>query len=267
MSAKFCIVVLLITFSLAQVSTAFKAGLSVENANGASSCQIDTISAESIASIISFMGSPRDGWTSVSGSAIGSGYIDRTFSCTTSGGASAFSYLHADNGEINVQDQGTAFLKAASLVPKIDVKGTNIKYYLVTKSMDEIKKMTTTTEEGSVSFSGSLSAGGGGSTINTFNEGIQTLANGLFERSAFNEFGYANLKLSVVDGSLTLEPLKLNNDEVMSWHLYGSGSLAEMFIQAVNKNGASASIHARSPGFIEAYPLATVTENDAKVTA
>lgn len=267
MTARFCLAALLLIFFLAQGSTAFIAGLGVGNGNGAVSYQVNTMSSDSIEFTSSLMGSPMAGWITSGSSVFGHGYINQTTTYTTSFGSSVTNHFHAEDADININDQGTAYKDLAASVPKIEMNGTNLLYDCITKSYNGIKEMKSNSDKGNVGFSGSLDASSSGSSIGTFNEETQTLINGSAEKFAYNGFGYADLKLHVDNGSLTMEPQPLKEDELMSWHLLGSGSLAEMFIQAVNKEGPYASIHAVSPGFMEAYPSASVTENDAKVKA
>ncbi len=266
MSTRFCLAALLLSFFLTQGSTAFIAGLGVGNGNGATSYQVNTISSDSVGFTSSFMGSPMEDWITAGSSAFGHGNINQTTSYTTSSGSFASNHFHAENADININDQGTTFKDFVASVPNINMNGTNLLYDCTTGSNSGVKELKSNSDKGNIGFSGSLAASSSGSSIGT-SEGSQTLINGSSEKFAYNGFGYADLKLRVDNGSLAMEPQPLTGNELMSWHLLGSGSLVEMFIQAVNKAGPYASIHAASPGFMEAYPSASVTYNGAEVKA
>ncbi|MFB3766395.1 MAG: hypothetical protein ACE14P_14270 [Methanotrichaceae archaeon] len=209
-----------------------------------------------------------NGWETTDGSTFGVGRYTELTTLSTGTGSFETDNRQIGFGLVSIQDHGTITGSTISNNQDVSMKGNDLLNECIVQSQGDIKITKTKTDSGSINSGGSSYAGSSGSGIIITHEGPLTIGpRGDGERYEYNGFGYADIRVHVEDGSLTLEPLPLEGDELMKWHLFGSGSLAEMFIEAVNNNGPYASIHAASPGFIEAYPSASVTYNRAEVKA
>lgn len=268
MSARLYLAFLLMIYSLAQGSTAVSMATGGGNSHGVYSYYANYLASDPIDIWRNVQLFPRDGYLTTDGMAFGVGSYTEHSSLSASGGFSETDDRRIGFGQVSVYSQGTAQGDTVFNNQAVSMDGTNILNEVKVQSPGDVKITITKSDSGSMSTGGSFYAGSTGSAIfNTIESPLTIGPNGDGERYAYNGYGYADIKVHIDNGSMTLEPLPLVGDELMNWHLFGSGSLAEMFIQAVNSAGPYASIHAASPGFLEAYPSASVTYNEADVKA
>lgn len=272
MSARLCLAALLLSYFLAQGSVALTDGFAVGNARGEVSSQVDTRISDSLAYTSYSMGSPIDGWLTDGSNVFGHGYIDQTRLYSGSSGYFGANYVHADDADLDLRTSGTLVPALASINTNANIIGTNIDYKWSLSSNSVYREVEDSVSSGSVNFAAGLLASSVGTSIGISADESSAKPGKPGEevtlgKTVSNAFGYARLITQVKDGSLTLERKPLEGDELVSWHMIGDGSLVEMLIEAVNNRGPRASIHARSSGFMEAFPAASVTYNEAKVKA